>query len=190
MTARRRRGEELEESLLRAAWDEMAAVGYPKLTMEGVAARARTSRAVLYRRWPNRVELVLSAIRRHAPMLSGEVPDTGSLRGDLLALLRRVSRGLETIGSETIHGLLSEYIRDLDPAVYPHGRQVGADVMNVILDRAADRGEIDRAKITPRIVSLPTDLVRHEVLITQQPVPDAVLIEIVDDIFLPLVSPA
>jgi AcrR family transcriptional regulator len=187
MTARRRRGEALEESLLQAAWDELAAVGYPKLTMEGVAARAKTSRAVLYRRWPNRVELVLAAMRRHAPMLSGEVPDTGDLRGDLLALLRRVTSGLEAIGSETIHGMLSEYIRDLDATVYPHGRRVGAQVMSVILERAAERGEIDRAKITPRIAGLPTDLVRHEVLITQRPLPDGVLVEIVDDIFLPLV---
>jgi len=49
----RRRGAELEAALLDAAWDELQAVGYAGLTMEAVADRAGTSRAVLYRRWPN-----------------------------------------------------------------------------------------------------------------------------------------
>ena len=67
--------------------------------MDAVADRAGTSRAVLYRRWPKRPELVIAALRRHRPMLSGEVPDTGSLRGDVLAVLQRMSRRLaETAG--------------------------------------------------------------------------------------------
>jgi len=76
----RRRGAALETALLDAAWDELQVTGYAGLTMEAVADRAGTSRAVLYRRWRNRPELVIAAMRRHRPMLSGEVPDTGSLR--------------------------------------------------------------------------------------------------------------
>src|SRR5690349_13494346 len=79
----RRRGATLERALLRAAWEELAAVGYANLTIEGVAARARTSKAVLYRRWPNRAALITAAMRQEAPLLSGEVPDTGQLRGDV-----------------------------------------------------------------------------------------------------------
>jgi hypothetical protein len=52
-----------------------------------------------------------------------------------------------------------------------------------------DRGEIDRSKLTPRIASLLPDLLRHEVLMTLKPVPNAVIAEFVDDIFLPLVRP-
>src|SRR5579863_6163266 len=70
----RRRGEVLEAALLDAAWAELQAVGYAGLTMEAVADRAGTSRAVLYRRWRNRPELVIAAMRRHRPMLSGEIP--------------------------------------------------------------------------------------------------------------------
>jgi hypothetical protein len=47
----RRRGDALEHALLDAAWDELQAVGYAGLTIEAVADRAGTSRAVLYRRW-------------------------------------------------------------------------------------------------------------------------------------------
>src|ERR1700691_156525 len=100
----RRRGPMLEAALLDAAWEELRAVGYTSLTMEAVADRAGTSRAVLYRRWRNRPELVIAAMRRHRPLLSGEIPDTGSLRGDVLALLRRMSARLAAVGTETVHG--------------------------------------------------------------------------------------
>jgi Tetracyclin repressor-like, C-terminal domain len=58
-----------------------------------------------------------------------------------------------------------------------------------IVDRAAGRGEVDPARLTPRIVSLPFDLFRNEMLMTLKPVPDHVLRQIVDDIFIPLVAP-
>jgi len=57
----RRRGDHLEHALLAATWEELLAVGYANLTMDGVAARAHTSKPVLYRRWPTRPELVLAA---------------------------------------------------------------------------------------------------------------------------------
>jgi AcrR family transcriptional regulator len=55
--------------------------------MESVAARARTGVAVLYRRWPRKDDLVMAAIANHGTMNPVDMPDTGSLRGDMLALL-------------------------------------------------------------------------------------------------------
>ena len=62
---RRRRGPQLEAALLDAAWEELVHVGYASLTMESVAARAHTGIAVLYRRWPNKDQLVLAAIEHY-----------------------------------------------------------------------------------------------------------------------------
>src|SRR5664279_3898962 len=59
----RRRGEDLETALLDATWEEFKAVGFYDLTIAAVAQRAGTSRAVLYRRWPGKVELVAAAAR-------------------------------------------------------------------------------------------------------------------------------
>lgn len=187
----RRRGATLEHALLQAAWEELVAVGYANLTMEGVADRASTSKAVLYRRWPSRPALVLAAMRQQAPLLSGEVPDTGTLRGDVLALLRRISQRLSDVGPEVIHGLLAEYFRDAELFSYLQAQvlQVGTGVMYTILQRAAERGEVAPDAINPRIATLPVDLARHELLVTRAPVPDAVLVEIVDEMFLPLVRP-
>src|SRR5689334_2117613 len=83
----RRRGVELDRALLDAAWDELLEKGYENLTMESVADRADTSRPVIARRWADRPSLVMAAIRHwheHNPLAA---PDTGSLRGDLLAYL-------------------------------------------------------------------------------------------------------
>lgn len=190
-TQTRRRGATLERALLQAVWEELAAVGYANLTMEGVAARAGTSKVVLYRRWPSRPALVLAAMRQQAPLLSGEVPNTGTLRGDVLALLCRISQRLSDVGPEVIHGLLADYFRDAELFAYLREQvlQVGTEVMYTILQHAAERGEVEIDTISPRVATLPVDLARHELLVTRAPVPDAVLVEIVDDIFLPLVQP-
>jgi hypothetical protein len=65
----------------------------------------------------------------------------------------------------------------------------GHSQLDVVLARGVDRGLIDPNKLTPRLVSLLPDLLRHELLMTLKPVPNAVITEFVDDIFLPLVRP-
>ena len=184
----RRRGAALEEALLDAAWAELQEVGYPDLTMEAVADRAGTSRAVLYRRWRNRAELVIAAMRRHRPMLSGEVPDTGSLRGDVVALLTRMSDRLTEVGPETLYGILGDSLADTElfAALQDQMLHIGASVMATILKRAEERGEV-RQGISPRVASLPTDLFRHELLVHRTPPTRSAIAEIIDDVFLPLV---
>jgi AcrR family transcriptional regulator len=82
----RRRGAALEEFILEAAWQELNAVGYEQMTITSVAIRAQTSKQVLYRRWRNRAQLAVAAVNHHV-----ETSYTGSLRGDLLALLEAVT---------------------------------------------------------------------------------------------------
>jgi AcrR family transcriptional regulator len=184
----RRRGAALEQALLDAAWAELQEAGYAGLTMEAVADRAGTSRAVLYRRWRNRPELVITAMRRHRPMLSGEVPDTGSLRGDVLALLTRVSDRLTELGPQTVYGILGDYFADTElfAAFQDQVLHIGAGVMATILKHAEERGEV-RQGISPRVASLPTDLFRHELLVRRTPPTRSAIAEIIDDVFLPLV---
>jgi AcrR family transcriptional regulator len=178
----RRRGPALEAAILAAVWEELEAVGYARLTMEGVAARARTSKQVLYRRWRNRAELVLAAFRHRVVRISDAIPDTGDLRGDVLHTLRHVARHYDQIPPDVIHGLMAESV-DLGPDLL----SVLHEVMMTILKRAADRGEIEVAHLTPRITTLPFDLVRHDVLLRHRRLTEGALTEIVDDVFLPLV---
>jgi AcrR family transcriptional regulator len=188
----RRRGSRLEAAILEAAWDELAEVGYASLTMEGVAARARTSRAVLYRRWPNRPELVVAALRHRTDFTSPEAFDTGTLRGDVLALLRHMSTRVGEIAGALSFLITASFEEaGLTPAGLRERAVAGEPgTMQAILDRAAARGEIDPGRLSPRIASLPVDLVRHDLIMTLAPIPDSALIEIVDKIFLPLVRAA
>lgn len=188
---RRRRGQELESALLSAAWDELKEHGYDALTIDAVAARAGTSRPVLYRRWPGKHELVRAAIGYGVALDRAEPPDTGTLRGDVLALLRQANGtriGLATLLTVQLASYYNETgtsLSDLREAILgSHG-----SATDQIVRRGVERGEIDPAKLTPRIARLPVDLFRQEILMTLRPLPDDAIKEIVDTIFLPLVTP-
>ena len=190
-TVGRRRGKALEDAVLEAAWSELLEGGYTSFTMEAVATRARTSRPVLYRRWPNRADLAIAAIRYIMYKHPVKITNTGNVRDDLIALLRQYSdkRALIAI---VFTMQMSEYFSetssspaDLRTSVLQGDRSQ----VYVVLARGVERGEIDASKLTPRIVSLPADLLRHEAMMTFKPIPNAVIAEFVDDIFLPLVRP-
>lgn len=172
-----------------AAWKELTAVGYSALTMEGVAARAGTSRPVIYRRWKTRPELVVAALSRHASVLPVEIPDSGSLREDVLTVMRHMSNRVGEFAAVLSFLILDYFAETGQPPATLRERAIAGtpSAMDAILERAIKRGEINPERLTPRIATLPVDLVRHELLMTQKPVPDDTLVELVDTIFLPLV---
>ena len=189
----RRRGEVLEDAILLAAWEELSKAGYAHMTMESVAARAKTNKAVVYRRWPNKGALVVAALKKYLPRPDPEVPDTGNLRTDILVLLKNVTQPLQIIGAETIHGLMVEVINNerissIFRKLQSRGTGKITMALRTILERARNRGEVSLKTINQRILSLPMDLIRYEIFIRHEPVSDATLNEIVDDIFLPLIS--
>ena len=92
-------------------WDQLSEQGYAGLTYEAVPARARTSRAVLYRRWPTRETLVRAAVRHLGARTPRISPDTGSLREDVLAILRHSNEtrlGMWVVLSVQLAGFYAE----------------------------------------------------------------------------------
>lgn len=189
----RRRGEILEEAILHATWEELSHIGYTHLTMESVAIRAGTNKAVLYRRWTNKSDLVIAALRKYLPRITNEIPNTGNLRGDLYAYLLGLAEPLRSLGPQTIRGLMMEplvlntIMASMPYLIKPRSESKMMVAITAILKNAELRGEARLEKLTPRIISLPWDLLRFE-LVTKQEVSDATIAEIVDDIFLPLVQ--
>lgn len=186
----RRRGAVLEEALLDAAWLELTERGYDDMTIDAVAVRAGTSRAVLYRRWPNKQELVLATLVHEVGKDVVVMPDTGSLRGDVIELLRQANElrvGLATALMTRLGGFYRQTGRSLaDLRAFVLGDRDA--VLEQVIQRAIDRGEIEPQQVTDRIARLPVELFRYEILMTLQPLSDSTIEEIVDTIFLPLLE--
>jgi AcrR family transcriptional regulator len=183
----RRRGKVLEAAIFKVVLQELAEAGYVKFSIERVAARAGTSKPVIYRRWPTRARLVYAALRASRPILSFEAPDTGTVRGDIMLILRRVSEMVDDLGPEAIFGLIAEFLHESDSSLFAEVHERSAKMMMEILNRGVERGEIAAGKLTPRLAALPLDLARHQLVLLQQPLSAQDIEEIVDRIFLPLV---
>ncbi len=190
--ARRRRGAELEEAILGAAWEQLLAGGYGNFTVDAVAERAETSRSVLYRRWPDRNTLLEAALAHGLRQGIVSAPDEGSLRADAIELLAR---------SNTTRGQLAPLISVLLGTYFAETGRSFADIReqmlagrtsgawDEILDRAILRGEVDPARLTPRIRTVAFDLFRHQLFMTLSPLAHSDIVGIVDEVFLPLVAP-
>jgi len=181
----------LDKAILKATVAEIEISGYAGLSMERVAERARASKASLYRRWPSKVELVMEAIYGLLPD-PATTADTGSLRGDLLALLRAAAEMLAGPGGTAIRGLISEALRDPGQAAqlrrYTRGRSLAE--MREVVQRAMERGELPPGTVTARQLEAGLAVMRFHFLTHGAPVPDHVLVEIVDEVMLPLLRAA
>ncbi|WP_193179779.1 TetR/AcrR family transcriptional regulator [Nisaea sediminum] len=187
--AERRRGAALERALLEAAWEELSERGYAGMTMDGIAARAGTSRPVIARRWENKADLAIAAIRHQMKAYPSEVGDLGDLRSELLEYMELISK--RTMALAAIFSVFaSEYFQETGntPSDLRSSLSAGqTQGLPPILERGVKRGEIDPQKLIPAIETLLLDLTRQYAIMTFSP-PPADLREIwVDSIFLPLV---
>ncbi|MED7926362.1 TetR/AcrR family transcriptional regulator [Nonomuraea sp. LP-02] len=183
----RRRGEALDAAIHRATLDELAESGYAGLTMERVAERAKAGKASLYRRWPSRLELVAEAVRTVLPTPES-VPDTGELRGDLIAMLGQAARALSGPAGEALRGLLGEALSSGSQlgAMRRTSQGMGRKAMEEVVRRAVERGEVDPGVVTPRRLDAGHALLRHHFLFNGTPIPDELVVQIVDEVLVPL----
>ena len=150
------------DTAIRAATvDLLGEVGYARLTMDEVAVRAGVAKASLYLRWPNKVALVADALQHRARAVP-QVPDTGSLPGDmrvfLAALLRsrhEASRALAAVSGEiaTNPELRQAWHRGLAGML--------TSCLRVIVERAVDRGEIPVGSDAELLSQLPLSLLQN-----------------------------
>ncbi|MEV4140955.1 TetR/AcrR family transcriptional regulator [Dactylosporangium sp. NPDC049742] len=186
----RRRGEDLERAILHAAAEELRESGYAGMTMDRVAGRAGTNKNAIYRRWPNRAALGIAAYRHLSDAVLPD-PDTGTLRGDALEMLRLANQTWSSPHGAILRGLLAAAADDPELLTLMRERS-GADTMDrawlTMLGRAVARGEAPAAAVHPRVAAAPMMLLRAEYAMRGIPsVPDEVLVELVDEVFLPLV---
>jgi AcrR family transcriptional regulator len=134
---------EREAELYTAVLDLLREVGYDALTMDAVAARTHSSKATLYRQWGGKAELVARAMRHMKPGRIADV-DTGSLRGDLLALVTREDDCTMEQNTALIRGLAMAVHTnpDLLRAFKELLIEPELEEFRRVLRRAVDRGEV------------------------------------------------
>jgi AcrR family transcriptional regulator len=182
----RRRGEVLERALYEATLAELSQVGYGRLTMEGIAARAHTGKAALYRRWASKHDLVHAALVFALPPVP-EQRAGRSARDALLTLFtahRDVLAGKTAFpGLDTIHQLLHEpemRIIFADAVVGPRLR-----ITESILQAGVEAGEVDPATLTPLTARIGPALINHHFLLTGEPPNRRELALVVDAVIPP-----
>lgn len=131
-------------SITEAVLAELAEVGYARLSMEAVARRAGVGKSALYRRWPGKGAMAAAAIGELG-VPAAPRPDTGSLRGDIRVIVESMVAWLShpQIG-RILPDVIAEAVREpaLDTALREHVGNPRRDAVRVVLDRAADRGEL------------------------------------------------
>jgi AcrR family transcriptional regulator len=184
----RRRGDELNRAIFTAALDELTEVGYPRLTMERIAERARTSKASLYRRWPGRAELVMDAVLHAFPTVD-DLPDTGELRGDLLTALRSMAATLSSPLGAATRAVVTELASDIETVRRQKERFLERrnQLMLGLVRRAVARGEARPEALTPLVACVGPALLRDHFLANGGPIPDDIIVEIVDQVVVPLI---
>lgn len=192
MTVKRRRGKQLEIAILEAAYDILCTSGYEQMTFQNVAKQAGTSRTVLYDRYSDKVDLLHALVQyRFTGAQGGKMVDLvreqGSLRADLLSVVKLYQQFLTTVGAELMGAILFEMsVKNVQlQRLSLLGRDSNIEMMQKIQEFAKRRGEIHH-EFTSRQMSLPFDLLRFENMVRGGDVTEAYLSELVDEVLLPV----
>lgn len=185
----RKRDHTRDPEILAAALDVLAETGYERMTVDMVAARAKAGKATVYRRWGSKEELVIEAVAcmKKADLDEANIPDTGSLRGDLIAMIRPHSIEDGERKVRIMAGLMSMVARD--PAfaqaaaaaiVEPRAR-----INRMFLQRAIDRGEIRADADVATIASISPSMAFYRTLMLNKPVDRDFIVSVIDGVILP-----
>jgi AcrR family transcriptional regulator len=176
-----------EREILKVCAELLTEIGYERLTIDAVAARARASKATIYRRWPGKPALVAAAVRYSTDSEHYTLAYTGDLRADLLTLLGDLRDNLIERGS-LLAGMVSAMQRDPELAAL-----MRADIKRcqsitaALLGRYAEEGAIRNPDID-LVRQLATATVLTRLLFTGETVDDDVLTRLVDNVLIPLLT--
>jgi AcrR family transcriptional regulator len=181
----RRYGRELQDAIFQAVFEEIIEVGYAKLGFDGVAKRANTGKAAIYRRWEAKQDLVLDAFdatRRSEP------PDlVGDVREDLINYFSFHFVRTSDLKDEALRRLLADVRRF--PDILAHVLEIywrpGLQGVRRILRDAAARGEVDPRCITADVLEVVPAMLSNRQFLNWGDITRTQVVRIVDRILLP-----
>lgn len=186
---RSRRAPERRTAVLESVYALLAEVGYDRMTMDAVAARAHVSKATIYRTWPDKPDLVAEALGRR--FQENTVPtDTGSLRGDLMALVTAACETCNGPAGEVVSGVLTaaalnpSLARTLHESLYERKHAIHQTVVR----RAVDRGEVHPDTDPHLLHEVLFALVLTRRLKVNEPFDERFARHVVDDVLVPVLT--
>jgi AcrR family transcriptional regulator len=182
------RSEACELSILESALALVAEVGYDRLSMDALAERAKASKATIYRRWSGKAEVVVTALRRRHSDGAALDLDTGTLRGDLLALLEHACHSISAQDGALISGLFRAMRTDPELASLLRSQvfETKEAALGRIVQRAIDRGEVPHTADAGTLNEILTAVVFGRLLMSEEPLDQPFAEHVVDDILLPV----
>ncbi|BBY77588.1 putative HTH-type transcriptional regulator YdeS [Mycolicibacterium parafortuitum] len=186
----RRRGAELDSAIQAAVLELLAEHGPEAVTMDAVAAAARTSKPVLYRRWPDRRALLRDTLLTVAST-SFPQPDTGSLRGDLLEVLRAWAQLFTGGSGPLMRSVITAVMTDPELEATFRADVLGMrkDEMSALIRRGIERGEVRADAPVELVRELGQSVLWHRLLITGDPIDDELVTQLVDEVLIPVTAP-
>ena len=185
----RRRDESRDDAILEATRQLLAERGYEGTTMDAVAERACAGKATVYRRWPSKVQLIVDSLLCDASQITtlADVPDTGSLRGDLLAV-STVRRRSDT--DDVMAGLMRVVSAEPDVAAVFKEQFVRARValMRGLLERAQERGEVPRDLDLDMVAAVAPAMITYHKTVEGKHPDEEFVTRMVDSVILPLAT--
>jgi AcrR family transcriptional regulator len=192
----RKRGAELEDAIHDAVFAELADVGYAGFTVEAVAARAKTGKASIYRRWDTKQDLVVDAFlaRYGGPgdILNEIRSDPNATTRELLVRLATRICEVSDVAGEVMRAVACEATRDpdlasaVDQKVHCPKRAAFVE----LLHRGVERGEVRPDAACTLYADILPAMLTYRMVLNNQPVTEHDAIEIVDHVMLPLIAPA
>lgn len=192
----RRRGASLEEAILEAAYIELSEVGYSAFTVEGVAARARTGKASIYRRWPTRNDLLLDAICSQLPTpdecgLTAAIPANKTTADALRDVARMITRVISSPAGDVIRAIKCEAVTNpaLARAIDERFQGPRRQYMIELFRRGVARGEVRSDVDIKAIAEVLPALLMYKIVLQREPMPAAAITAIMEQVMIPLIEP-
>ncbi|MFG2001044.1 TetR-like C-terminal domain-containing protein [Spirillospora sp. NPDC048911] len=187
----RRRGSALEAAIYAAVLEQLEAVGFRKLTMEGVAAAAQTGKAALYRRWDGKEELVRDALL-HALPSPEDIAEQDDIRSDLMELLGHYANMINST-SGAVFQVLKEEGPESTGLLHTAIRERVSGPLKILLHRALERG-VERGDVRPEAATREIALVgpsmfMYQCVVEKPQISEEFLRMVVEDVMLPIVRP-
>lgn len=185
----RKRDHTRDPEILEVALDVLAETGYDGMTVDMVATRAKAGKATLYRRWPSKADLVLDAVvcMKSRDIDLDALPDTGTLRGDLIAMIKTPSIRESERKLKVMAGIASMIARSPELAAAAQNALVEprASVNRIMFRRAIERGEIPADVDVEQLCMISPAMVAYRVLMLGKPVDREFLVGVIDKVVLP-----